>query len=150
MKIQLKENSPTVLLKVTDDDEDNIRCDYAIVTITKSLLETISKLRKGRDEMKCYEVVEFSGNCNFLAQDEFEDEQISDELVEELEDFTKDNAGVWQIETVDINSIEMLRTQADTVHVSEFGIKFVSYGKFSDVRFDTVKISWKRIDKMIL
>jgi len=44
----------------------------------------------------------------------------------------------------------MLRTQADTVHVSEFGVKFVAYGKFSDVRFDTEKISWECIDAMVI
>ena len=150
MNLKLKENSLTVLLKVYDNDEDFTRCDYAIVKITKDLLETISKLRKGRDEMKCYEVTAFDCSCHFLAQDEFEDEQITDELVDALEDFTKDSAGVWQVEDVDMDAVEVLRTDADTVHISDFGIKFSSYGKYSGVKFDTEKISWERIDKMIL
>jgi hypothetical protein len=150
MNLKLKENSSTVLLKVYDNDEDFTRCNYAVVKITKKLLETISKLRKGREELECYEVTKFEYSCKFLAQDEFEDEQISEELVEELEEFTEDNAGAWQIEDVDMSNVETLRTDADTVHISGFGVKFVAYGKHSDVRFDTDKISWEQIDKMII
>lgn len=151
MNLKLKENSSTVLLKVHDDDDDFTRCDYAIVTITKKLLETITKLRKGRDAMGCYEVSEFDYSCIYLNQDEFDEgEQVSEEMLEELETFTKDNKGTWQIEPVDTDSLPELRTDADQVHVSEFGVKFSSYGKYSGVSFDTEKISWEEIDKMIL
>ena len=148
MNLKLKENSSTVLLKVYDNDDDFTRCDYAVVKITKELLEAISKLRKGREELGCYEVKNFEYSCNFLAQDEFEDEQISDELVEILEDFTKDNAGAWQIESVDLSDVETLRTDADTIHISDFGIKWVAYGKYSGVEFSTEKISWEQIYAM--
>lgn len=150
MNLKLKENSSTVLLKVYDNDDDFTRCNYAVVKITKELLETISKLRKGRDELDCYEVKSFEYSCNFLAQDEFEDEQISEELVEILEDFTKDNAGAWQIEDVDMSDVETQRTDADTIHISDFGIKWVAYGKYSGVEFSTEKISWEQIDAMTL
>jgi len=150
MNLKLKENSSTFLLKVYDNDADFTRCNYAVVKITRNLLETISKLRKGREELDCYEVTKFEYSCNFLAQDEFEDRQISEELVEALEEFTEDNVGVWQIEDVDMNEVETLRTDADTIHISDFGIRFVSFGKHSGVRFNTEKISWKRIDAMIL
>lgn len=150
MNLKLKENSSTVLLKVYDSDEDFTRCNYAVVKITKELLEIISKLRKGRDELGCYEVTKFDYSCKFLAQDEFEDEQISEELVEALEDFTKDNAGTWQIEDVDMDEVETLRTDADTVHVCEFGVKWNAYGKYSGIEFNTEKISWEQIDKMII
>lgn len=150
MNLKIKENSSTVLLKVYDNDNEFTRCDYAIVKITSKLLETISKLRKGREALCCYEVTDFQYSCNFLAQDEFEDEQISDELVEQLEEFTKDNAGVWQIEDVDLSDVETLRTVADTIHVSDFGIKWVAYGKYSEAELCTEKISWEQIDAMML
>jgi hypothetical protein len=146
--IKSKEGSSTFLLKVYDTDEDFIRCNYAIVTITKDLMDVISKLRKGRDEMKCYEVTEFQYACEFLAQDEFEDEMISDELVDELEDFTQDNSGVWQIEPIE--DVVTLRTDADTIHVSDYGIKWTTYGKFSGVRFSTERISWDLLDNLNL
>jgi hypothetical protein len=46
--------------------------------------------------------------------------------------------------------VETLRTDADTIHVSDFGIKWVAYGKYSKVEFSTEKISWEQIDAMIL
>ena len=150
MNLKLKENSSTVLLKVHDNDEDFVRCDYAVVKITKSLVELINKLRTGREAIGCYEVSDFNYACNYLAQDEFEDEQISDELLEELEELTKDNAGVWQIEAVDMNEVETLRTDADQIHVCEFGVKFTSYGKYSGVEFSTEKISWERLAEMVI
>jgi hypothetical protein len=150
MELKIKENSSTVLLKVYDNDDDFTRCNYAVVKFTKTLLEEISKLRKGREAMGNYEVNNFNYSCNFLAQDEFEDEEISEELVEELEDFTKGNEGVWQIEDVDLSDVPTLRTDADTIHVSEFGVKWVAYGKYSGVELSTEKISWEVIDQMIV
>jgi hypothetical protein len=137
-------------LKVYDDDDDFTRCDFAVVKITKNLLERLSKLRKGREEMGNYEVTDFDCSCHFLAQDEFEDEQISEELSDALYEFADDNAGVWQIENVDTNELATLRTDADTFHVCKFGVKWTSYGKYSGVRFSTEKISWERIDKMLI
>ncbi len=151
MNLKLKENSSTVLLKVYDDDNDFVRCNYAIVKITKEFLETITKLRKGRDAMGCHEVSDFNYSCVFLNQDELDEgEQVSEEMLEELEDFTKNNKGSWQIEPVDMKSLPKLRTDGDQVHVSDFGIKFSSCGKHSGVNFDTEKISWEEIDKMIV
>jgi hypothetical protein len=146
MTIQKKKDSTTVLLKVYDNDTEFTRCNYAIVEITKDLLETVSKLRKGRDELKCYETTEFNYSCEFLAQDEFEDEHISDELIEALETLTEDNAGVWQIES--FGDVETLRTDADTIHVSDFGFKFEAYGKHSGVEFTTEKIPFDIIDSL--
>lgn len=146
--INAQEGSSTFLLKVYDNDDEFTRCNYAIVTITKDLLEIVSKLRKGREQLGCYEVTEFNYACEFLAQDEFEDEHISEELEEELEDFTQDNVGVWQIKP--IGEVETLRTDANRVIITDFGIKWEAYGKFSGVQFDTEKISWDLLDNLNL
>lgn len=155
MNLKLKNNSTTVLLKVTDNDHDIVRCNYAIATISKELLERISKLRKAREEVGAYEVVDFCGCANLLNQDEFayqnDEENISEELAESLEDFTKDNEGVWQIdanEIGDIDNVPMIRTTGDTIHVCEFGVKFTAYMKYADNFLETEKISWEQIDSM--
>ena len=150
MDFKLKKNSSTVLLKVYDDDQDFVRCEYAVVKITKDLLDIISKLRKGRNELGCYQVNAFQYSCHFFAQDEFDDEQISDDILESAYNIAQDNAGVWQVEAVDMDAIETLRTDADRVIVDDYGVKWEAYGKCSGVRFDTEKISWERIDKMVL
>jgi len=151
-KVKAQEGSTTFLLKVYDNDDYCVRCNYAIVTITKDLLETISKLRKGREAMGNYEVTDFNYSCSFLNQDEWacenDEKNIPEELVDELDEFTEDNAGVWQIEP--LGDVEKIRTEVDTIRVSEFGVKFSSYMKNTDIEFNTEKISFDLIDKLEL
>lgn len=149
--IKAKEGSSTFLLKVYDTDDDCVRCNYAIVTITKNLMDVISKLRKGRDNMGCYEVTDFNYSCRFLNQDEWafqnDEKNIPEELVDELDEFTQDNKGVWQIEPV--GELPEIITDADTIHVSQFGVKFTAYMKHTEgVRFSTEKISFEKLDKL--
>ena len=147
--IEIKKNSSTFLLKVHDNDPDFVRCDYAVVEITKGLLELISKLRKSREELGNYQTVDWSCACHFFNQDEFDEgEMISDELLCRLEELTDDNAGTWSIAPVDTDKIPELRTESNTVHVTDFGIHFTATGKYSGVEYSTEKISWENIDKL--
>lgn len=148
--MQRKEGTNTFLVKVYDTDEDNVRCNYAIVTLSEQLIDSLSKLRKVQEENDCYEITKFSTSCHFINEDEYDDDNTVDlDLIEQIEDFmdTDSGEGVCQIdgEIIDLNSIPKLRTDANLVHVSEFGVKFTAIGKWSDVRFVTEKISWEQI-----
>lgn len=152
MELKIKENSSTVLFKVHSNDNDFTRCEYAFVTFTKELIERVNKLREARKSLGCYEVTDFYGSTNFLNQDEFayesDDENISEELSDALWDFTRDNKGTWNVEPVDLEDVPMIRTEADTVHVSDYGVRFIAYMKHVGVELCTEKISWEEIDKM--
>lgn len=149
MNLKRNENSSTFLMKVHDNDPYFVRCDYAIVEISKDLLELISKLRKSREETGNYQTVDWSCACHFLNQDEFDEgEMVTDEMLEELETLTEDNYGTWKIDPVDMEALPQLRTVNDTVVVCSFGIHFTAVGKYSGVEYSTEKISWEEIDNL--
>ena len=149
MKIQLK-NTNTLLVKVHNSDTENMVCDFAIVTITKDLLDTISKLRKARENVDFYEITKFDSSINFLNQDDFAwedgEETISEELTEELEAISNDGAGVWRVEIE--KDQPMLRTEADLICVGTHGIRFTAIKKYSDIRLVTDRISFEMLEDL--
>jgi hypothetical protein len=154
MELKLKENSSTVLFKVHTNDSDFTRCNYAFVKFTKSLIDRINELREAREKLGCYEVTDFYGFVKFLNEDEFAyesgEKNISEELSDSLWEFTKGNKGSWCVESVDLEDVPTIRTEADTVHVNDYGVRFISCMKYAGVELCTEKISWEEIDKMVV
>lgn len=150
MKLALKDGSPVVLVGAGSDETEFSTTSYAVVTFTQEFIELISKLRKAREEADCYELTKFYYNCEWLNEHDFGyergEETLSCEQMEALEEFTKDNAGIWQIEPT--GDVPVINDDCTQLHVSDYGIKFTAYIKHTNDRIWTERIPYDLIDKL--
>ncbi len=152
MKLDLKKGSPILLVGAGSSEQENSTTQFAVVTITKELFETIKNLRMGREICNAYEVTAFSNECDWINEHDFayerDEESLSEEQTEMLEEFTEDNAGIWQIEP--IGDFPILRDDVAQVHVSEFGVKFTAYIKHTNDKIWTERIPFELIYDLFL
>lgn len=151
MNLKLKEGSPVVMIEAGSDETEFSTTRFAVVTFTQEFIELISKLRKEREEADYYELTKFYYGCEWLNEHDFaserEETSLSEEQSEQLEDFLDGkNEGVWQIEPV--GDVPMINDDVTLLHISEFGIKFTAYVKYTNNRIWTEKIPYDLIDKL--
>lgn len=152
MNLKLKEGSPVVLVGAGTDEPEFLITRFAVVTFTQELFDKIVRLRLGREISGAYEVTAFYYGCEWLSEDEccgFEPTsiQLTEEQTEELEEFTSDNKGIWQIDPA-VDTDSSLRDDCTVLHVNDFGIRFTAYVKHSDLKIWTERIPYDLIYKL--
>jgi hypothetical protein len=152
MNLKLKKGSPIVLVGAGSDETEFSTTSFAVVEFNKELFQKIANLRMGREICGAYEVTAFYYGCEWLNEHDFASERgevvMNCEQMGMLEDFTKDSAGIWQIES--IGDAPFINDDCTQIHVSEFGVKFTAYIKHTNDKIWTERIPYELIYKLNL
>jgi len=150
MKVEKKEKSNTVLVKVSDNNVDIVTCNFAIIPITEGLkkqvlfmkqnLELLNTQAKKENVEPLYKLTSFYTLPTFLSEEEDEPEICSDELVQEMMHLlnTKDRPDYVFVndDFLEENKKEIVRTIDDATQlvVTNDSFHFVAYIKGTNVR----------------
>ena len=154
MKIKLNGKSKTVLLKVHDNDEWCQWCDYAVVELTQEFVDVARKqleilLKMKEENSSVYKIETFDYSCDFISSEEH-DTRTSSEILDQLYDTGIDTAGVMGIDGYDdkAEGLVLLRTDCDTMEITDYGVRFTAYVKHTNQLIDTEKITFERMDAL--
>lgn len=141
-------HSEKILVKVYSVEEDALTSRFAIIELSEELINKIKTMKEQLDIVKSnlegksiYQLNAFDFRCEFIEEENFDEEEIEDEVLETL--FLSE---VSRVNFPKSEEIPLIRDDVKLLHVSEFGFKFSAYIKNTSIRLDTATVNFAFLD----
>ena len=102
-----------------------------------------------KENPSVYNIETFDYGCNYISSEEH-GERTSSEILDQFEETGIDIAGHMGIDGFDedADGLVLLRTDGDTMEVTDYGVRWTSYVKHTNQYIDTEAIPFTRIDAL--
>lgn len=148
MEIAKKTNSPFILVKAYEMDENNFYTKSAFVEIEKNDIKMIQDMKKSLEELK--EKHEYILEIRAAWSAMFTDyEEIDKEDLEKI-DSLLEKSNYLQIEKPDLSEVAILSlsTSFDFIIVDDYGVRFESVIRYSSITVKSRTIPFSVIDSI--